>query len=117
MRLVDHLQELARLWSVATGRSVSRLATRVVNDGGFFRRIEGGGGFSDATFEKFLAFFRSGENWPDNRIPLSAAELLDRLENIAVSDETATGQSDDVSRQQADAASDAGLPHRQGAAA
>lgn len=98
MRLVDHLQELARLWGEASGRSLSRLATRVVNDGDFFRRLDRGGGFKDATFEKFLGFFRDGANWPDNVIPLAAVELLDRLENIAVEGEAATGLGDDLSR-------------------
>lgn len=104
MQLTEYLQRLSEIWATAHGRTLGALATQVANDGKFFTRLDAGMQPRVATFEKFLAFFRSGENWPDNRIPLSAAELLDRLENIAVNEEAATGQADDVSPQQADAA-------------
>lgn len=55
----------------------------VANDGKFFDRLAAGTMPRIGTIEKFLAFFRDGANWPDNVIPLQAAELLDRLENIA----------------------------------
>ena len=83
MRLIDHLTGVARIWATNRNRSTARLATIVINDGKFFVKVARGGGCTVATFEKFLMFFRDGKNWPDNVIPLDAAELLERLENIA----------------------------------
>lgn len=84
MRLIDHIKLLADEYCLATGKSLPRLATIVVNDGGFFKRItREGGDCTTGTVEKFLAFFRDGSNWPDNKIPLAAVDLLDRLINIA----------------------------------
>lgn len=84
MQLVEYIDQLAALWSAATGRTSVALGASVVNDGKFMARVRGGTKPTTETFEKFLAFFRDGANWPDNVIPLAAADLLERLENIAV---------------------------------
>ncbi len=116
MQLTEYIDHLAIAWTEATGRSPGALGALVVNDGKFMGRIRTGTKPTTETFEKFLAFFRAGENWPDNRIPLAAAELLDRLENIAVGDACdmpsptvdgsggATGQAGDVSPELGEAA-------------
>lgn len=39
------------------GISEATLATEVANDGKFFKRIRGGGGFTAATYEKFMEHF------------------------------------------------------------
>lgn len=84
MTLIDHLKALADVWHKTTGRSLSRLATVVAKDGKFFTRLDlPGRDTQTAMFERFLAFFRSGDNWPDNRIPQAAVDLLDRLDAIA----------------------------------
>jgi hypothetical protein len=40
-----------------TGLSKPQLGEKVVGDRKFFRRIEGGAGFTDETFDKFQRFF------------------------------------------------------------
>ena len=83
MTLTDYLSRLADEWCAATGRSLVALGTQVVNDGKFFTvRLANGTAPSTRTFERFLVFFRDGANWPDNVIPLAAADLLDRLSAI-----------------------------------
>lgn len=83
MTLIDRLTRLAELWSAASGKSLSRLATRVANDGKLFQRIGGGAAVTTPTFERFLQFFRDTANWPDAGMPDEAAELLDELKAIS----------------------------------
>lgn len=93
MTLTDYLSALADQWSKATGRTLVALGTQVANDGKFFARLAAGSAPRTPTWEKFLAFFRDGANWPDNRIPLAAADLLDQLSNIRTETE---GTSPDI---------------------
>lgn len=83
MTLMDRLTRLAEMWSAATGRSQSRLATIVVNDGKLFQRVAAGTTITLSTFERFLRFFRDPANWPDAAIPSDAADFLDEIEAIA----------------------------------
>lgn len=57
MTLKEQLLQDAATFCRERKMSKARLATLVVNDGKFFDRIESGGGFTVATFEKFQAFF------------------------------------------------------------
>ena len=59
MTLKDQLLNNAARFCEDKGISKARLATIVVNDGKFFDRIESGGGFTVATFEKFERYFRN----------------------------------------------------------
>lgn len=117
MTLTDYLDRLAEIWCSTSGRTRVALGTLVAKDGKFFGRLEGGMQPRLPTFEKFLGFFRDGSNWPDNVIPLAAADLLDRLENIAVDGAVATGSGDDLSRGAELAVISSGLPHPQADAA
>ena len=113
MQLKTYLDLLAECWAQTTGRTLVALGGVVVNDGKFIARMRAGSNPTTETFERFLAFFRDGSNWPDNVIPMAAADLLDRLENIAVEEGAAscmpsptehgsggsTGQAGDVSRE------------------
>lgn len=58
------------------GKSLSRVATIVVNSGAFFNRLRGGKTFSVANLEKFAAWFRVPANWPGRAIPQDAAVAL-----------------------------------------
>ena len=58
------------------GRSLSRVATIVVNSGTFFSRLRDGKTFSVANLEKFAGWFREPGNWPDSSIPHAAATAL-----------------------------------------
>jgi len=57
MTLKDTLLAAAERHCRHAGISKSRLASIVVNDGKFFDRIEGGGSFTAATYERFMAHF------------------------------------------------------------
>ena len=58
------------------GKSLSRVATIVVNSGAFFNRLREGKTFSVGNLEKFAAWFRVPANWPDRAIPQDAAAAL-----------------------------------------
>ncbi len=94
--MIEQLVQLAAIWSRANDRSLSRLATIVLNRGHFFESLDRGGDCGTETFEKFLLFFRDGANWPDQRVPQDAADLLDNFENIAVEAAASTGKSEDL---------------------
>lgn len=85
MRMVEQLVRLAEIWSATNDRSLSRLATRVINRGHFFEQpLDQMNRAGLHTFEKFLTFFRDGGNWAGGLIPAAAVDLLDNFENIAV---------------------------------
>lgn len=98
--MIEHLRRLGEIWSGASGLSLARLGTVVVNRGHFFAGLEGGKDCGTETFEKFLLFFRDGANWPDERVPQEAADLLDNFENIAVETAASTGKAAEVTADQ-----------------
>jgi hypothetical protein len=88
MTLIERLLELSRLWCEAHGRSLSRLATIVANDGKVLSRLEDGRTCTVAMVERFLNFFRDPASWPEGAIPADVAARLDELAQIA----TASGE-------------------------
>lgn len=65
--LVDRLRISAALWAESTGGSLARLGKAVVNDGGFFTRLETQPqGTTTATLEKFARFLIDPANWPED---------------------------------------------------
>jgi hypothetical protein len=99
LRITDHLLELGTIWARVSDRSLATLASKVANDSGLFVRLASGKEVNTGTFEKFLNFFRNGDNWPDQRVPQDAIDLLDNFENIAVEAAASTGQIAGESRQ------------------
>ena len=97
MRINEQVERLADIWAEASGRSKSRLATIVVNRGHFFESMRGKATYSIEAFEKFLSFFRNGDNWPEGHIPEQAVQLLDNFENIATEAAPSTRQIDEAS--------------------
>ena len=80
LSLVDHLRETARIWVVANDASLTRLGKYVVNDGGFFTRLQTQvQGTTTATLEKFAAFLTDAGNWPEGAVPKEAIELAHRV--------------------------------------
>ena len=68
--LLDRLRVCAALWSEATDAKLARLGREVVNDGGFFARLESpGASTTTATLEKFARFLIDPANWPDAKVP------------------------------------------------
>lgn len=64
--LVDRLRECADLWTAAHAARPGRLGRLVINDGGFFTRIESpGASVTTATLERFARFLADPANWPE----------------------------------------------------
>lgn len=58
------------------GRSLSRIATIVINRGSFFNSLREGRTCSVRTLEKLIDYFSAATNWPGGDIPpLAMAEL------------------------------------------
>ncbi|UAK24370.1 hypothetical protein [Sphingomonas nostoxanthinifaciens] len=76
MTLIDKLMQLATVWATATGRSTSRLATVVANDGKLFDRLAAGATCTVATLERFTVHLSNEVNWPNCTIPSEARALL-----------------------------------------
>lgn len=64
MDLKADLLARADAFCATTGMSKARLATIVANDGKFFARIEGGGGFTTRMYERFIAHFAANPPVP-----------------------------------------------------
>jgi hypothetical protein len=80
LSLVDRLRLLAQLWAAQNDASLARLGKSVVNDGGFFTRLETQvQGTTTATLEKFAAFLANPGNWPDGVVPQEAVDLAHRV--------------------------------------
>jgi hypothetical protein len=58
------------------GMSLARIATLVVNRGSFFNRLSHDTSFSARNLDRFAAWFRNEEHWPDRNIPEDAAAAL-----------------------------------------
>jgi hypothetical protein len=75
MNLIHRLVSASEIWARTNDRSLSRLATVVVNDGKLFERLAGGGSCTIATYERLMAHLSEPANW-SGPIPSDAAELL-----------------------------------------
>lgn len=58
------------------GKSLARVATIVINNGAFFTRLREGKPFLVHNLERFAAWFRDPQNWPDAEIPTIAQDAL-----------------------------------------
>lgn len=61
MTLKEQLIAEASAYCDRRGISLGRLAVLVVNDGKFFKRLEGGGDCTTTVYERFQDFFRQHE--------------------------------------------------------
>ncbi len=95
---LERLFLAANQWAEACGKSRSHLARLVVNDSGFFSRIDGGKTSPTlTTLTKFAQFFADAGNWPDGRVPAEAVEFA-HVNGVSVeAGEVATGQARDLS--------------------
>jgi hypothetical protein len=59
----DALLSLADAYCAAVGRSHARVATLCANDGKFFKRVQEGGTFTVATFDRIVGWF--SDRWPE----------------------------------------------------
>jgi hypothetical protein len=76
LSLEDRLRRCCTLWCEAHDAKPGRLGRLVVNDGGFFARLESPGATTTtATLEKFARFLADPANWPDGNVPREARDL------------------------------------------
>lgn len=98
MKLKTRLRRLADQWCASHDRSLARLSTLVMNDGGFFERLRNPkAGVTDGTLEKFARFFANAEHWPGDDVP---QEAIDFLHVLGISGDTAvlsSGTSEQIS--------------------
>ena len=79
---------------------MARLATVVMNDGGFFERLrQPKAGVTDGTLEKFAQFFATPAHWPGENVPEEACEFLHVLGLTGPTAPLSPGSSADVSPQ------------------
>lgn len=97
MRLEEILIRLSEIWCEVTDRKESTLSARLANDGKMLASVRDGSFVTTGKYQHFLAWFRSGDNWPDGRIPEQAVEILDLLANIAVEAAPSTVNMDEIS--------------------
>ncbi|WP_336867738.1 hypothetical protein [Sphingomonas sanguinis] len=62
--------------AVKGGLSLARVATLVVNRGSFFSRLSTDTSFSAKNLDRFAAWFRNDDHWPDRKIPEAAVDAL-----------------------------------------
>lgn len=74
--LIDRLKRCTELWAKAQNASPARLGRLVVNDGGFFTRLESQTkGTTTDTLERFARFLADVDNWPDGAVPDEALQF------------------------------------------
>jgi hypothetical protein len=83
MTLIEKVLRVAAIWAEAQGHSsTSRLSNIVANDGRVLAKLEGGGGATIGTLDKFVVYLREAANWHAGEIPPEAAELLASVGHI-----------------------------------
>jgi hypothetical protein len=76
LTLPERLRLSAQLWTERTGFTLARLGRDVVNDGGFFARIESGAAPTTTTLEKFASYLGDAGNWPEGIVPDEVAAFV-----------------------------------------
>lgn len=98
--LIDRLKQAAQLWTEAHGFTLARLGREVVNDGGFFARIDAPeASTTTATLERFARFLGDGTNWPGGVVPDAVASFVHVVGVSPAETAAATGQADGMSGQ------------------
>lgn len=96
--LIDRLRASARVWTTRHEATFARLGREVVNDGGFFARIESpGASTTTATLERFARFFSDPVNWPDGLVPAEVCDFLHVVGITPAAAAPATGQNSELS--------------------
>ena len=98
-KLIDRLRNCAEQWADASDKaSLARLGRLVVNDNGFFSRLESPGATTTvATVEKFAAFLVDAGNWPEGVVPNEARGFAHVVGISAPLTAPSAGKGDEVS--------------------
>lgn len=102
--LVERLKAAAQQWVDAHGASLARLGRAVMNDGGFFSRIDGNPVTTTATLERFARFLGDAANWPNGDVPGEVAAFVHVTGVSTETDAASPGKSGEVSQANQEAA-------------
>lgn len=98
--LPDRLRCCAQLWVEAQDATFARLGRTVINDGGFFSRIDvPGASVTTATLEKFARFLGDVANWPHEQVPPVVRDFVLAVGVTPDTNAPSTGLSSDMSGQ------------------
>ena len=90
--LVERLKSAAQQWANANDATLARLGRVVMNDNGFFSRIDGNPVTTTATLEKFARFLGEVGNWPTGVVPDDVLAFVHVTGVTAETEGLATGQ-------------------------
>ena len=93
--LIDRLRHCAELWTRAHGATHARLGRAVVNDGGYFTRLDSQAkGTTTASLERFAQFLGNPGNWPEGHdVPKDVQQFV-AITGVHAGDPTAERQRD-----------------------
>ena len=103
LSLVDRLRVCAALWAEANDATTAKLARLVINDGGFFTRLDAPGATTTAaTLEKFARWLGEPANWPADEtgaraVPQEVVAFVHVTGVSAVEARASAGKSGDLS--------------------
>ncbi len=95
--LVERLKSAAQMWATANDATLARLGRLVMNDNGFFNRIDANPVTTTATLERFARFLAEATNWPSQIVPVDVLAFVHVTGVTAEMEETPTGQSPEMS--------------------
>ena len=95
--LVERLKAAAQLWADANDASLARLGRAVMNDNGFFTRIDGNPVTTTATLERFARFLGDAANWPEGAVPEEVRAFVHVTGVSTEMEGNSTGQNSDLS--------------------
>jgi hypothetical protein len=95
--LVERLKAAAQAWVDANDASLARLGRLVMNDNGFFSRIDSNPVTTTATLERFARYLADAENWPEGKVPAEVGAFLHVTGVTAIPEQTPTGQTSEMS--------------------
>lgn len=90
--LVERLKAAAQTWADLNGASLARLGRAVMNDNGFFSRIDANPVTTTATLERFARFLGDGGNWPDAAVPDEVRAFVHVTGVSTETEQNSTGQ-------------------------
>lgn len=95
--LVERLKAAAQAWVEAHDASLARLGRLVMNDNGFFSRIDHNPVTTTATLERFARYLANPTNWPNGSVPAEVGAFVHVTGITADLEQSPTGQSSEMS--------------------
>lgn len=102
LSLDDRLRIACAAWCAANDAKPGRLGRLVINDGGFFTRLENNPGASTttATLTRFAEFLADPANWPEGAVAEEAKALAHVVGVTPLGAAASAGKTDGISREE-----------------